>query len=125
MEIATPVCALARNDILSATPLAACNGTHPGFPTYRKPGSKTMFFRFSRTHFQHNRALCPFPAEYSSFRSFYHMLDIIAQYSTFCQAFSSFLVSHRATAMALIPPASLPAIMAPIISGANPAVKPR
>ena len=89
------------------------------------PAPRPCSSAFFRAHFQHNRALCPFPAEYSSFRSFYHMLDIIAQYSTFCQAFSSFRVSHMATAMALIPPTSLPTIIAPIISGANPAVKPR
>ena len=107
------------------TPQTACNGTGPGLPTDRKPSSKTMFFRFSRTHFQQSRALCPFPAKYSSFHSFFCIFDIIAQSGALCQAFSSFLVSHKATAMALIPPASLPAIMAPIISGANPAVKPR
>ena len=43
-------------------------------------------------------------------------LFIIAPYSC------SFFVSHRATATALMPPASLPMITAGKISGANPAV---
>ena len=37
----------------------------------------------------------------------------------------SLLVSHRATITALMPPASFPMIMGPIISGAKPAVNPR
>ena len=39
--------------------------------------------------------------------------------------YDSFRVSHSATATALMPPASFPAIMAGSISGANPAVNPK
>ena len=39
--------------------------------------------------------------------------------------YHSFFVSIRATTTALMPPASLPTIMAGSISGANPAVNPR
>ena len=62
----------------------------------------------------------------SSSQLFILLSAIIAAKASLCQPlFGDFLVSSRASATALIPPASFPRITAGRISGENPAVKPR
>ena len=55
----------------------------------------------------------------------HRLTDLKTKKGQIVNVYFSFLVMTRASSTALTPPASLPRIMAPSSSGANPAVKPR